>query len=78
MYHYSIFYCCHAMYQMGGEYWEKFYPATADTLLENQNDDGSWDFERHPNDVRWGNSFTTAMVVLGLSAPNEMLPIFQR
>jgi hypothetical protein len=78
IYHYSVFYCCQAMYQMGGENWEKFFPATADTLLENQNDDGSWDFERHPNDVRWGNSFTTAMVVLGLSAPNEMLPIFQR
>jgi hypothetical protein len=78
IYHYSVFYCCHGMYQMGGEYWEKFFPRTANTLLENQNADGSWDHERHPNDVRWGNAFTTAMVVLGLSAPNEQLPIFQR
>jgi hypothetical protein len=78
IYHYSVFYCCQAMYQMGDEYWDKFFPATADTLLENQNADGSWDTEQHPNDVRWGNSFTTAMVVLGLSAPNEQLPIFQR
>jgi hypothetical protein len=75
-YHYSVFYCCHAMHQMGGEYWKKFFPATADTLLKNQNADGSWDPER--NDVRWGNSFTTAMVVLGLSAPDQQLPIFQR
>jgi hypothetical protein len=78
MYHYSVFYCCHAMYQMGGEYWQKFFPAAADTLLVNQNTDGSWESERHPNDVRWGKSFTTAMVVLGLSAPDEQLPIFQR
>jgi hypothetical protein len=78
MYHYSVFYCCHAMYQVGDEQWEKFFPATAETLLKNQNTDGSWDVESHPNDVRWGNSFTTAMVVLGLSAPDEMLPIFQR
>jgi len=75
-YHYSVFYCTHAMYQMGGEYWEKFFPSVADTLLDNQNTDGSWDPER--DDERWGNSFTTAMVVLALSAPDEMLPIFQR
>ena len=55
---------------------EKFFPAVADTLLENQNTDGSWDPER--DDERWGNSLTTAMVVLALSAPNELLPIFQR
>lgn len=75
-YHYSVFYCSHAMYQMGGDYWEKFFPATADTLLANQNKDGSWDPEQ--DDERWKNSFTTAMVVLALSAPDEMLPIFQR
>ncbi len=75
-YHYSVFYCCHAMYQMGGEYWEKFFPSVADTLLENQNADGSWDPER--DDERWGNALTTAMVVLALAAPDEMLPIFQR
>ena len=45
-YHYSVFYCCHAMYQMGGEYWEKFFPAIADTLLKNQNTDGSWNPRR--------------------------------
>lgn len=78
IYHYSVFYCTHAMYQMGGEYWKQFFPRLAKTLLENQNRNGSWDVERHPNDLRWGNSFTTAMVVLSLSAPNEMLPIFQR
>jgi len=78
IYHYSVFYCTHAMYQMGGEYWKEFFPRMTKTLLENQNRNGSWAVERHPNDVRWGNSFTTAMVVLSLSAPNEMLPIFQR
>jgi hypothetical protein len=78
IYHYSVFYCCQGMYQMGGEYWDKFFPRTADTLLRHQNADGSWDPELHPYNVRYGNAFTTAMVVLGLSAPNEQLPIFQR
>jgi hypothetical protein len=75
-YHYSVFYCSHAMYQMGGEHWEKFFPRTADTMLAKQNADGSWDPEQ--DDEKWGNALTTALVVLALGAPNELLPIFQR
>lgn len=76
-YHYGVFYCCQAMYQMGGRYWREFYPETAFVLVNNQNADGSWDAERN-QDTLFGQSYTTALVLLGLGAPNQLLPVFQR
>ena len=35
-YHYSAFTCTQAMYQLGGEYWEQFFPRMVQVLLENQ------------------------------------------
>jgi hypothetical protein len=66
------------MYQMGGKYWARFFPRTVRTLLANQQRDGSWPAESHFFDARFGNSYTTALVVLSLGAPNQFLPIFQR
>jgi hypothetical protein len=77
-YHYSLFNSCQAMYQMGGKYWQQFFPRTVRTLLANQQRDGSWPAESHFNDGQFGNSYTTALVVLSLGAPNQFLPIFQR
>jgi hypothetical protein len=77
-YHYSLFNSCQAMYQMGGKYWQQFFPRTVRTLLANQQRDGSWSAESHFNDGQFGNSYTTALVVLSLGAPNQFLPIFQR
>jgi hypothetical protein len=77
-YHYSLFNSCQAMYQMGGKYWQQFFPRTVRTLLANQQPDGSWPAESHLNDGQFGNSYTTALVVLSLGAPNQFLPIFQR
>lgn len=76
-YHYGVFYCSQAMYQMGGRYWEQFYPATVPVLLANQSPDGSWEEESN-QDMRFGRTYTTALVVLALGAPNQILPIFQR
>jgi hypothetical protein len=76
-YHYSLFMCCQGMYQMGGTYWEKFFPRTVRPLLDNQRPDGSWDAEK-TRDGRFGNSYTTALVILAVGAPNQLLPIFQR
>jgi Prenyltransferase and squalene oxidase repeat len=76
-YHYGVFYCCQAMYQMGGQYWEEFFPPTAAVLLANQNPDGSW-AEESNKDTRFGRTYTTALVLLALGAPNQLLPIFQR
>ena len=50
----------------------------SDEAGANQHADGSWPAESHMNDARYGNAYTTALVVLTLGAPNELLPIFQR
>jgi hypothetical protein len=77
-YHYGLFNCCQAMYQLGGQYWQQFYPDTVKTLLANQGPDGSWPTENHHHDARFGNAYTTALVLLTLGAPNQLLPIYQR
>ena len=78
-YHYSLFQCTQAAYQMGDEYWNQFNPPMYRTLVANQNADGSWAAERsHHNDAQYGKIYTTSLVVLSLSAPNQFLPIYQR
>jgi hypothetical protein len=77
-YHYSLFTCCQGMYQLGSPYWEQFFPRTVSSLLAHQQPDGSWEAESYQKDRPFGNSYTTALVVLALGAPNQFLPIFQR
>jgi hypothetical protein len=77
-YHYGVFNCCQGMYQLGGRHWEAFFPRAVKTLLANQRGDGSWEAESHQHDARFGNAYTTALVVLTLGAPNQLLPIYQR
>jgi hypothetical protein len=77
-YHYSLFNCCQGMYQLGSPYWEQFFPRTVRVVLEHQQSDGSWDAESYHRDRAYGNSYTTALVVLALGAPNQLLPVFQR
>ena len=77
-YHYGAFNCCQAMYQLGGNYWQEFFPPLVHTLLANQQPDGSWLRESHSEDSMYGNAYTTALVLLSLGAPNQLLPIFQR
>src|SRR4029079_18659361 len=35
-YHYGLFNCCQAMYQLGGKYWEQFYPPAVEAVLAHQ------------------------------------------
>ncbi len=77
-YHYSVFMCCQGMYQMGSPYWEQFFPRTVRAVLAHQQPDGSWEAESFQRDRKYGNCYTTAMVILALGAPNQFLPIFQR
>jgi hypothetical protein len=77
-YHYSLFMCCQGAYQLGSPYWEEFFPRTASAVVQHQQADGSWEAERYHRDGRYGNSYTTALVILALGAPNQFLPIFQR
>ena len=74
---YSAFYCSQAMFQMGGEYWTEFYPQLVKTLLKAQRADGSW-LLKQGADVPCGPAYMTAMTVMALTPPYQMLPIFQR
>ncbi len=76
-YHYSAYYCSQAMFQLGGQFWEKFYPELQQVLLANQRRDGSWDREAI-RDGKFGNVYTTALSVLALTPPYQLLPIYQR
>jgi hypothetical protein len=77
-YHYSLFNCTQGMYQLGGRNWEAFFPIVVRTVLDNQQSDGSWPAESHHYDGQFGNAYTTALALLALGAPNQLLPIFQR
>jgi hypothetical protein len=75
-YHYGAFYCSQAMYQLGGEYWRQFFPKLLAVLTENQSANGSWQVETA--DPEFGNCYTTALTLLSLSTPYQLLPIYQR
>ncbi len=75
-FHYGVFHCSQAMYQLGGKHWSGFYPPVVETLLANQKDDGSWPAEKY--DKRYGNCYSTSLCLLSLSIPNQLLPMFQR
>jgi hypothetical protein len=77
-YHYALFNSCQGMYQLGGRYWREFFPPVVRTILANQQKEGSWPTDTHMFDSRYGNAYTTALVLLSLGAPNQLLPIFQR
>jgi hypothetical protein len=80
-YHYSAFYCSQAMFQLGGEEWQRFFPGLLKVLATAQHPDGSWDLESANtahSDARFGNVYTTALAVLALATPYQLLPIYQR
>ena len=77
-YHYGVFYCSQAMYQLGGRYWKDFFPGVCKTLLTNQRRDGGWEAESTGTDKAFGRTYATALVLLALGSPNQLLPVFQR
>ncbi len=77
-YHYGAYYCSQAMFQLGGEFWEQFYPRLVRSLTRFQHDDGSWDIEQNINGNTFGICYTTALCVLALTPPYQLLPIYQR
>ena len=60
------------MWQAGGDYWSKWYPAIREELLRSQSASGSFD------DGSVCHEYGTAMAVIILQTPNTHLPIFQR
>jgi hypothetical protein len=70
-YFYGHYYAVQALWQAGGERWDRWYRAVRDDLIARQRDDGSW---LAPE----GNECATAMACIVLQIPNNYLPIFQR
>jgi Squalene-hopene cyclase C-terminal domain/Prenyltransferase and squalene oxidase repeat len=68
---YGHYYAVQAMWQAGGEPWQKWYPAIRNVLLKQQQEDGSWMDLICPE-------YGTAMACIILQMPNNCLPIFQR
>ncbi len=77
-YHYGLLTSTQAMYQLGGKHWREFFPSTAMTVVRAQRPDGSWPAESHHRDRVFGNAYTSAICLITLGTPNDLLPIFQR
>ncbi len=77
-FHYGAFYSSQAMFQLGGDYWRRFFPRLLTVMTQAQHADGSWDPEAADNDNIYGNAYTTALAVLTLATPYQILPIYQR
>jgi hypothetical protein len=75
---YSTYYCSQAMAQLGGRHWRQFFPSLAKVLLDGQQPSGEWPVEPSSNDRVYGNTYTTALAVLSLTPPLQLLPVYQR
>ncbi len=75
---YSTYYCSQAMAQLGGRHWKQFFPSLVQVLLRSQQAGGEWPAEPAGNDAVFGNVYTTAMAVLSLTPPLQLLPVYQR
>jgi prenyltransferase beta subunit len=76
-YYYSLYYCSQGMFQLGGDYWEKFAVNMYETMLKYQAPDGSWP-QGAGNESQAGPCFSTAMGVLAMAVSYRQLPIYQR
>jgi hypothetical protein len=75
---YSTYYCSQAMAQLGGRYWNGFFPGLVNALVRSQSSSGEWPPEPYGGDRMFGNTYTTAMAVLSLTPPLQLLPVYQR
>ena len=66
-FYYTNYYCTQAMFQLGGDYWDRWAAEMYENALSHQADDGSW-----------GSAYSTAMTVLSLTVSYRQLPVYQR
>lgn len=70
-YFYGNYYAAQAMFQAGGERWERWFAASRDEIVSLQRADGMWIDDVDP-------VYATSMACLILQIPYRYLPIFQR
>lgn len=72
-YFYGNYYAAQAMFLAGGDYWDKWWPAIRQELIDRQDpSSGSW------IDPHTGGTYGTAMALIVLQMPKRYLPIFQK
>ena len=76
-YYLSTYYSSQAMARVGGDAWNKVFPQTARSLLDEQAADGSWP-SAASSERKFGSAYTTSLAVLALTPPYQLLPIYQR
>lgn len=74
---YGHYYASHAMHQVGGDKWKKYYSRLQATILPKQAPDGGW-ITRDLDDSSPGPVYQTSIAVIALSVPGQFVPIFQR
>lgn len=74
---YGHYYAAHAMHQVGGEAWKKWYADISSALLTRQADTGAWDTQELEGNPP-GPVYQTSIAVIILSTPLGYLPIYQR
>ena len=75
-YWYGHYYAAHALHQIGGEVWEKYYDKMKNLLLRLQKPSGEWYEPRYEG--QYGAVYQTAIGVIILSVPTHYLPIYQK
>lgn len=80
---YTTYYVAQALYQVGGEYWERNYPLLRDSIVASQihNPDspaehGMWRASGHVGG-KPGDLYATSVACFVLAIPNRYLPILQ-
>ncbi|HMP80793.1 MAG TPA: prenyltransferase/squalene oxidase repeat-containing protein [Pirellulaceae bacterium] len=69
-YFYSHYYAVQAMWHAGGDFWNEWYPAIRDELVNSQSSDGSW------ANSEAGPEFGAAMAGIILQMPLNHVPVF--
>jgi hypothetical protein len=80
---YGAYYCSQAMAQLGGHYWEQFFPSLVNVLVNSQTAEGSWPpevggYSQTGGEAIFGQVYSTSLAVLSLTPPYQLLPVYQR
>lgn len=70
-YFYGHYYAVQAMWHAGGKWWNDWFPSIRDELVNQQENNGSWN-------APYSAEFGTAMACIIMQMPNDRLPIFER
>ena len=70
---YANYYNAQAMFQLGGQYWEKYADWMYSEYLPRQTSYGGWGKNQN-----FGDAYVTSMVILSFTVPYRQLPIYQR